>query len=43
MTNSYDIQDNEKIPIILNLLSRVGQHFMQTLNDKENVNPAWSF
>ena len=34
MTNGYNVQDNEKVLIILNLLCR-GLHFMQKLNDKE--------
>ena len=44
MTNSYNLQDNEKVLIILNLLSREGMQFMLRLNDEEedNVNPAWS-
>ena len=35
LTNSYNIQDNEKVPIILNLLCREGLQFTETLNDGE--------
>ena len=35
MTNSSNIQDNEKVSIILNLLDRDELHFMQTLNEEE--------
>ena len=29
MTNSYNVQENDKIPIILNLLERKGIQFIQ--------------
>ena len=35
MTNSFNIQDNEKVPIILSWLGRGGPQFMQTLNNEE--------
>ena len=35
LTNSYNIQDNEKVPVILNLLCREGLQFTETLNDGE--------
>ena len=35
MTNGYNIQDNEKLPIIFNGLWREGLHLKQTLSDEE--------
>ena len=35
MTNSYNMQDNEKAQTILNWPSREGQQFMQTFNDEK--------
>ena len=36
MTNSYNTQDNKKVPIIFNCLGRAWLQFVQTLNDEEN-------
>ena len=43
MTNSYNIQYNENVSIILNWFGREGLLFMQALNDEEwqNVKLAW--
>ena len=35
MTNSYKMQDNKKVIIIINCLGRRGLKFMQRLNDEE--------
>ena len=34
MTYSYNIQDNEKVPVLLNWLGKEGLQFMQVLNDE---------
>ena len=38
MTNSYNIQYNEKVPVILNWLGREGLQFLKSLNDEEQEN-----
>ena len=45
MTNSYNTQDNEKVPFILSLLDREGLQFVQTLITKSMncANPMWGF
>ena len=42
MTTIYNIQDDEKVPVILNWLGRKGLLFVQTLNveKQENVKAA---
>ena len=35
MTKSYDISDNEGVPIIMNWLGCEGLHFIQTLANEE--------
>ena len=35
MINNYNIQESMKVPIILNLPSREGLRFVETLNDQE--------
>ena len=35
MTNSYNIQDNEKVPITLSWLGREGLQFMKTLSEEK--------
>ena len=43
MTNSYIVQDNRKVPIMLNWFGREGLQFVQVLNNEkqENVKPVW--
>ena len=35
MTDSYNTQERERVPIILNWLGQEGLRFMRSLNDKE--------
>ena len=35
MTNSYNKQEGDRVPLILNWLGQEGPWFIQTLNDEE--------